>query len=231
MGVDRGRCRIVLLARNTRPDILQAVIELSRFSQNFTSYLVESLKRVIRYLKGTPKLGITFRRDPSVVSVGNTFPVSFQLFTDSDWARCKATRRSTGGYVLSLFGNLLSCASKRFPTVALSTMEAEYMTLSEAVRALLHFRNMVIEFPDLFTLPRKIPVLCDNKSAIFVADNLVNNSRSKHIDIRYHFVRERVHEGLIEILHVASEDNLADWFTKPLTTEVFVRLRSRIMGH
>ena len=132
--------------------------------------------------------------------------------------------------MLSLLGNLLSCASKRFPTVALSTMESEYMTLSESIRALLHFRNIALDFSDVFDLPKKIPVLCDNQSAIFVAENLVNNSRSKHIDIRYHFVREKVEEGILEISHVPTENNLADIFTKPLTTEVFVRLRDAIMG-
>ena len=143
-------------------------------------------------------------------------------------ARPRAGQR--GGYVLTLFGNALSVASKRFPTVALSTMEAEYMTLSESLRSLMHFRNMAKEF-DCFEVPDKLDVFCDNQLAIFISENLVNNDRSKHIDIRFHFIREKIQEGLVNLSHIATDLNMADIFTKPLTTEVFTRLRRMFMGY
>ena len=104
------------------------------------------------------------------------------------------------------------------------------MTLSESTRDLMHFRNLCSEF-DCFIIPDQLEILCDNQSAIFVAANLVNNSRSKHIDIRYHFIREEIEAGLIKLKIVASESNWADIFTKPLSTEVFVRIRNIIMGY
>ncbi len=221
---------LLWLARNTKHEILQAVIELSRYSSNFTSYHVDCLRRIMRYVKGTISHGKYFRCSGTSLTTSGKMRVPFRLYADSDWARCKATRRSTGGYVLTLFGNALSVASKRFPTVALSTMEAEYMTLSESLRSLMHFRNLAKEF-DCFEVPDKLDVFCDNQSAIFISENLVNNNRSKHIDIRFHFIREKIQEGLVNLSHIATELNMADIFTKPLTTEVFTRLRSMFMGY
>ena len=111
--------------------------------------------------------------------------------------------------------------------MALSTMESEYMTASESIRDLIHFRNMLSQFK-CFIVQEQTDVLCDNQSAIFVSNNLVNNARSKHIDIRFHFVREKIEQGIIFVKHVATHLNLADIFTKPLTTDVFVGFRNAI---
>ena len=103
------------------------------------------------------------------------------------------------------------------------------MTVSEACRELMHFRNIAKEF-EIFKVPDNIEVFCDNKSAIFVSENLVNNSRSKHIDIRFHFIREKVEQKIMRLSHIATELNLADIFTKPLTSEVFSNFTNQIMG-
>jgi hypothetical protein len=109
-------------------------------------------------------------------------------------------------------------------------MEAEYMTLSESVRDLTHFINLAKQFSFYLKVPKGIPVLCDNQSAIFNSDNLVNNQRSKHIDIRYHFVREKIADNTINVKYVATTDNVADFFTKPLTSSTFIELRKQVMG-
>ena len=104
------------------------------------------------------------------------------------------------------------------------------MTLSEATRELMHFRNVASEFP-CFEVSNEIEVLCDNNSTIFVSENLVNNSRSKHIDIRYHFIREKIEEKIVKLSHIASTLNVADIMTKPLSSDVFNKFADWMLGH
>ena len=103
------------------------------------------------------------------------------------------------------------------------------MTLSEGMRELMHFRNVASEFP-CFEVPDEIDVRCDNNSTIFVSENLVNNSRSKHIDIRYHYVRELIERKIIKLSHICTKLNIADIMTKPLTSDVFVKFANWMLG-
>jgi Reverse transcriptase (RNA-dependent DNA polymerase) len=172
----------------TRPDIACAVGQLSQFLNNPSSTHMHSAKRVLRYLQGTSTLGITYRPPP----------LRLQGYSDSDWAGDMDTRRSTTGYVVMLNNGAIAWKSRRQPTVALSTMESEYMALTEATMELKWVRTLLAGLgysngksddpTNLFS---------DNQGAIALAKNPVSHSRAKHIDIRHHFVSEAIQDRII----------------------------------
>ena len=132
-------------------------------------------------------------------------------------------RKSYSGYLVFMAGNLISWGCSKQHTVALSSTEAEYMALSDMTREVMHLIHMIGEFA---TVPRPITVFCDNKGAIFLGDKAINNKRSKHIDIRFHFVRDHIQKGDIVTEYVGTKDNYSDVLTKPVTretTEQFVQ--------
>ena len=151
------------------------------------------------------------------------------MFSDSDWATSRIDRRSISGY-LSLFANgPVSWSSRKQPTVALSTMEAEFMALASATCEAIWLRELSSELGVQDQGPISINV--DNDAAMMFPQSVMFHARSKHIDIRYHFVRERVASNEVKLNHCASEDNLADIFTKPLLRPLFEKLRNQIMSH
>ncbi|KAF7371927.1 polyprotein [Mycena venus] len=206
--------KLMYLAVGTRPDLAYAVQHLSQFSQRPAAEHMSALKHVFRYLRGTYSLGILFRGNGDI-----------KIYCDADWANDIADRRSISGYV-SFFGSApISWSSRKQPTVALSTMEAEYMALAKTTCEVLWLRELASELgltPDGPT--------SDNQSAICFAANPVFHARSKHIDIRHHFVRERVASNEVILTHCASEDNLADMLTKALPRPQFVLLRDQVIG-
>nr|GEU34813.1 retrovirus-related Pol polyprotein from transposon TNT 1-94 [Tanacetum cinerariifolium] len=139
--------------------------------------------------------------------------VALTAFADADHASCQDTRRSTSGSVQFLGERLISWSSKRQKSAAISSMEAEYIALSGCCAQILWMRLQLLDYGLGFN---KIPMYCDNKSAIALCCNNVQHSRSKHIDIRYHFIKEQVENGVIELYFVNTEYHLADLFTKAL---------------
>jgi hypothetical protein len=121
--------------------------------------------------------------------------------------------------------SLVSCSSKKQTSVALSTAEAEYVATGQCCAKLLWMRQTLRDFS--YNLS-KVPLLCDNESAIRMADNPVEHSRTKHIDIWHHFLRDHQQKGDIEVYHINTENQLADIFTKPLDEKRFCRLRSEL---
>lgn len=198
---------LIYLVTGTRPDIAVAVGEVAKYANNPGKQHWMAVKRIFRYLKETVNLGI------------NCQPNSTELivYSDADWAGDLDTRRSTTGYLFK-FGNVPICwKSKRQPTVALSTAEAEYMALSMAVQTVIWIRKLLKDFN--IASEKSTVIYEDNQGCIAMAKNPVNHERTKHIDIRYNFVREKVEDKTVEVKYLETGEMLADILTKGLPRE------------
>ena len=208
----RGMIGSLLYLTASRPDIMFATCLCARFQADPKESHLIAVKRIFRYLKGTPNLGIWYPKDTGFNLVG---------YTDSDFAGCKIDRKSTSGSCQFLGRRLVSWYSKKQHSVSTSTAEAEYIAAGSCCAQILWMRN---QLQDYGLMLDKIPILCDNTSAIAIANNPVQHSRTKHIDIRYHFLREHVMNGTVELHFVPTDQQIADIFTKPLDESTFSRL-------
>jgi hypothetical protein len=199
----------------SRPDIMLSVCMCARFQANPKECHLMAIKRIFRYLVHTPNLGLWYPK-------GSTFDLLG--YSDSDYAGCKVDRKSTSGTCQFLGRSLVSWSSKKQNSVALSTAEAEYVAVSACCAQLLWMRLTLRDFGCKFS---KVPLLCD-ESAIKLANNPVNHSRTKHIDIRHHFLRDHEAKGDIALSHVSTDKQLADIFTNPLDELRFCALRSEL---
>lgn len=191
----------------TRPDLSLSISILSRYQSCASNDLWKSLKRVLRYIKGTVKLNLIYKlSNNSETCVG---------YVDSDWAGDTIDRKSTAGYCFQLFNNTVSWASRKQPTVAMSSTEAEYMALSLAVSEACWMRNLYNDF-ELQDDYLCIKIFEDNQAAIRVANNPEFHKRLKHIDIKFHFVREKIRNKIVEVKYLSTTDQIADVLTKPL---------------
>ena len=198
------------LTDRTRPDLAFSVGVLGRHMHNPNSEHLEAAKRVLRYIKGTRSLGILY----SGSGGDNTcWPVAY---CDSDYAGDPGTRRSTSGHVFMLAGGAVSWQSRLQNIVTLSSCEAEYAALTEAIREALWIRSLMLE-TGLFS-EQAITIHEDNQSAIALSKNHSNSTRSKHIDVRNYFCREQAAIGHILIKYIQTNDQVADGLTKPLTS-------------
>ena len=146
-------------------------------------------------------------------------------YSDSDYASCKVDRKSTSGGCQLLGCSLVSWSSKKQNSVALSTAEASYISAGSCCDQLLWMKQTLLDYGVNF---KGTPLLCDNQSAIKIANNPVQHSRTKHIDIRHHFLRDHVSKGDIKIDGVSTDDQLADIFNKPLDESRFCTLRNEL---
>jgi hypothetical protein len=185
----------------SRPDIMLSVCMCARFQANPKEVHLRTVERTMRYLLYTPKFGLLYPK-------GSTF----DLIGYSD-AGCKIDRKSASGNCQFLGRSLESWASKKQNSVALSTAEAEYIVAGHCCAQLLWMRQTLRDYG--YKL-RKVLILCDNESAIRMADNPVEHRHTKHIDIRYHFLIDHQQKGDIEIAYVSTHNQLVDIFTKPL---------------
>ena len=202
----------------TRPDISAAVSKLARYMDCPAPEHWNAAKGVLRYLKGTWDLCLTFARneEPRLV-----------CYSDASWADDLDTRRSTSGMLCLIGSTAVSWSSKAQKSVALSTAEAEYMALSATAQELVWFRRLL----KVLQIEHVDPTIIweDNQSAIKISEDPVQHSRTKHIDTRYHFVRELVKDGLIAIEYCPTDVMVADILTKALPGPAFKRLRE-MMG-
>jgi hypothetical protein len=205
---------LMYLAIGTRPDISFAVARLCQFLDCYRRAHWNAAIRVVRYLKGTRLLTLSLGGNPDLDLVG---------FSDSSHADCPDTTRSTMGYCFSVGGAIFTWSSRRQKTVLNSSCEAEYIALSEASREALWLRQFLREIN--FLKPTPTILLCDNNGAKALSSDPSHHSQSKHIDVRHHFVRERVEDGSLTIWRVPGHDNVADIFTKALPRPDFTRLR------
>ena len=201
----------------TRPDIAYAAGLLARTASKWNKGHVKAAGHLLRYLRGTSDLCLTFDAISSKrVALG---------YADADWGGCLDTRRSTTGYLFRTFGGPVAWKSRRQPTTALSTAEAEYMASADATRQAIWLRLLL---DDLGEPQTTMTILNDNQACIQLSKNPVHHDRSKHIDMRHHFLRDHVNSNTIELLHVPTADNLADLLTKPLGVDKFDDLRHRL---
>jgi hypothetical protein len=191
-----------------------SVCTCARFQADPKEVHLRVVKRIMRYLVYTPKFGLWYLK-------GSTFDLIG--YFDADWAGCKIDRKSTSGTCQFLGRSLVSWASKKQNSVALSTAEVEYIIAGHCCAQLLWMRQTLKDHGYKLS---KVPLLCENESAICMADNLVEHSRTKHINIRYHFLRDHQQRGDIEIAYVNTKDQLVDIFTKPLDKKTFSKLRN-----
>ena len=204
---------LIHLSNLTRPDISFAVNYQARFMQKPSEADLIAVKRIMRYLKGTAAYGLNY------CSTGSTLVG----YSDADWAGDKDSRRSTSGYAFQLGKNLISWSSKKQSTVALSSSEAEYMASSFATQELIWLKALIKEIK--FKIP--VPILKqDNQSSIALAKNPVHHPRTKHIDIRYHFIRERVLNSELQLEFCPTTEMAADMLTKPLSQQLLVPCRT-----
>ncbi|KAK8931207.1 hypothetical protein KSP39_PZI016896 [Platanthera zijinensis] len=190
----------------TRPDIAQAVSVVSRYMGNPGRQHWEAVKWILPYLKGTPDVGLLFRRSKDVGAL--------EGFVDFDYAGDLDRRRSTSGYIFLLGGGPISWKATLQDIVVLSTTEAEYIAAVEAAKEAIWLKGLTKE---LRITQEAMKVHCDSQSAICLAKDQVYHARTKHIDVRYHKLREFVGSGEILLLKVPTEDNVADILTKPVT--------------
>jgi hypothetical protein len=200
----------------SRPDIMLSVCMCARFQSDHNECHLVVVKRILRYLVFTPCFGIWYPK-------GSTFDLIG--YSDSDYAGCKVDRKSTSGTCQFLGRSLVSWSSKKQTSVALSTVEAEYVAAGQCCVQLLWIRQTLRDFGYNMS---KVPLLCDNESAICLADNPVEHNCTKHIDIWHHFLRDHQQKGDIDVYHISTENQLADIFTKPLEEKRFCRLHSEL---
>ncbi|XP_019255950.1 PREDICTED: uncharacterized protein LOC109234420 [Nicotiana attenuata] len=202
---------------NTRPDISYNVQHLSQYMQNPREPHLKAAYHVLRYLKGDPNLGIFLSKNENY---------GVRAFCDSDWAACPDSRKSVSGYVVLLGDGPISWKSKKQHTVSLSSAEAEYRAVRQVVGELVWLLRLLAELTVPLQLP--VPVFCDSQAALHMAKNPVFHERTKHIEVDCHFVRDQVHEGLITLHHISTNDQLVDIFTKPLTWVKHCNLLSKL---
>ena len=208
----RGMIGSLLYLTASRPDIMYATCLCARFQANPREPHLIAVKRIFRYLKGTPSLGLWYTRESDFSLCG---------YSDADFAGCKIDRKSTSGSCQFLGGRLVSWFSKKQKSISTSTAEAEYIAVGGCCAQIIWMRNQLLDYGLSYS---KIPIYCDNQSAIAMTGNPVQHSLTKHISIRYHFIREQVLEGTIELHFVPTDQQLADIFTKPLPEATFNKL-------
>ncbi|KAE9565727.1 hypothetical protein PC116_g28540 [Phytophthora cactorum] len=209
---------LMYLMVGTRPDLAAAVGVLSQFAADPCPTHWQALKRVFRYIQGTKTHGIEFQ---------GSCEDGLQGYSDADWAGDIESRRSTSGYAFMMNGGCISWRSKKQRTVALSSTEAEYMALSEATQEAVWLKVFLCELGEMAN-DEAVKIYEDNQGSIALAKNPEFHKRTKHIDIRYHFVREKVEDGQVVLQYVSTTDMLADIMTKPIPATQFGVLRNKL---
>jgi hypothetical protein len=207
---------LLYLMLGTRPDITYAVIKLSQFSANPSQKHLDKAMYIMRHLVGTQNYSIVYDGKKSEGLIA---------YTDSDWAADQIKRQSTTGYFATLASGIICWQSRLQKTVALSSTEAEYMALSDTSRQVKWIQSIFTELG--FTL-KAIPICADNQGSIFIRSNPVQERRTKHIDIRYHYIHECIENGDVSVVFIEGKENTADMFTKNLGATLFLKFRDSL---
>jgi len=209
----RGMIGSLLYLTASRPDIMYSVCLCARYQSNPKESHLNAVKRIFRYLSGTKNLGLWYPKGTHI---------DLFSYTDADWAGCTIDRKSTSGTCHFLGFALVSWFSKKQNLVALSTAEAEYISAASCCAQVLWMKQTLL---DLGLSYDHVPIMCDNTSAINLSKNPVLHSRTKHIEIRHHFLRDHVQKGDITLEFISTNNQIADILTKPLALERFASLR------
>ncbi|GJX95316.1 hypothetical protein Tco_0351114 [Tanacetum coccineum] len=200
----------------SRPDIAFATFVCVRYRARPTVKYLKEVKRIFRYLRQSYNMGLWYLKDSGFELIA---------YSDADHAGCKDDCKSTSGVLQFLGEKLMSWTSKKQDCTAMSTVEAEYVSLSACCEQVIWMCTQLLDYGYKYN---QIPMYCDSKSAIAISCNPVQHSKTKHIDIQYHFIKEHVERGTVEIYFVGTEYQLADLFTKALPKERFEYLVHRI---
>ncbi|GJW97217.1 hypothetical protein Tco_0179025 [Tanacetum coccineum] len=200
----------------SRPDIVFVTFVCARYQARPIVKHLKEVKRIFRYLRQSYNMGLWYPKDSGFKLIA---------YSDADHAGCKDDCKSTSGGLQFLGGKLMSWSSKKQDCTAMSTAEAEYVSLSACCTQVIWMRTKLLDYGYKYN---RIPMYCDSKSAIAISCNPVQHSKTKHIDIRYHFIKEHVEKGTVEIYFVGIEYQLANLFTKALPKERFEYLVHRI---
>lgn len=212
---------LLYLAQRTRPDISFSVAKLAQFCSKFNGNHWNAAKRVLRYVKETKNYRITYQATGQPLTA----------YSDADWASCTKDRKSVSGYILMLAGAPVFWRSAKQTAVALSTMEAEYISMAACAREVVWMRELLKSLDLGEIIEDSTLIWCDSQAAIVHASSYIDKSRTKHIAIKHHFVRERVMDGTIRLKYVPTEQNPADLLTKPLNRNLHENHRIRMLQH
>ena len=207
---------LLFLVKHTRPDLSNPTRELSKNMDGATPAAMKELLRVIKFAIDTKDYGLKI--EPNC-EIEKELVWNIELFTDSDYAGDRETRVSVSGFILYVMGVAVMWRSRGQRSVTLSSSEAEYVALSEAVKEI----KFVYQLLTCLGIKVKLPIIVrvDNVGAIFMSENVTSKGRTKHVDIRYHFVREFVEENFIKIIFVKTKENDADIFTKNVDSNTY----------
>ena len=203
----------------TRPDITYAVNRVCQFMQQPLESHWKAVKRILRYLSGTVSHGLTFHKNSDL---------RLLAFCDADWGSDLDDRKSTTGFCVYLGSNLISWSSKKQNVVSRSSTEAEFRSLASVMTELAWLQSLMLELH----LPIAMPtVFCDNQGAVQLAANPVLHNRTKHFELDLFFVRDLVIQKKVSVQHIPSEDQIADTFTKPISSVQFHIFKDKLRVH
>jgi hypothetical protein len=219
------------LACSTRPDISLAVSLASQVLENPAAQHVSWANHILRYLKGTPDLGLRYSTAANTLEGHCNGTMKGDLlegFSDSDWAGCPETRKSHSGCVFMLNDGPVSWLSKKQTCVSRSSTEAELVALDHAAAEAVFLREVI----DYMGVPQKEPTPLheDNSGCVHLAEHEASFRKTKHMHVKYFYVRELVEEKTVRIVQCGTDDQLADIFTKILGPSKFLMFRQRLMG-
>ncbi|CAL3962787.1 unnamed protein product [Diplocarpon coronariae] len=208
---------LLFLTLATRPDISYAVIKLARFASNPSENHIIAVKNLLRYLKGTKSLGLIYKNSPNKYITG---------YCDADYAGDIGSAKSTTGYSFYLANCLFSWKSKLQSIIAQSTTEAEYMAINSAAKEAVYIKQILLELG--FYIQNKLPLYTDNNGALLLAKNPQFHERTKHIAVKYHYIRDLISKGEIDLIYINTLSQKADGFTKPLAKPQFVEFLKQL---
>jgi hypothetical protein len=221
---------LTYLAICTRPDIAYAAMALGQFNSSPTRAHLSCVKTVLRYLAGTTHLCLQFP-SPAFSSDQHTDTLSVILpstcgLSDADWASDEKDRKSISGYCFFFLNSLISWSSRKQRIVSTSSTESEYYALTNTIKEAIWIR-LFLSLTEL-PFPTPFPIFCDNQSTCTIANTDAISSRTKHIDVHYHFIRQHITDGIFSTVWIPTTDMTADIFTKPLLSTLFLRHRQNL---
>ncbi|XP_019056490.1 PREDICTED: uncharacterized protein LOC109116117 [Tarenaya hassleriana] len=204
----------------TRPDISFAVHKLSQYMSHPRTSHLKAAYRVLRYLKMAPAQGLLYSSDSDS---------KLSAYSDSDWASCPDSRRSVTGYCIFLGSSLISWRAKKQATVSRSSAESEFRALAHTTSELVWLSHLLKDL--CIPCIKPLTIFCDNQSALHIASNVVYHERTKHIELDCYFIRDHINSSLIKAMPVSSKEQAADLLTKPLPSDQFIYLLSKMGVH
>lgn len=207
----------MFLMLGSRPDLCYIVGYLARFQDAAGEDHWKHAKRVLRYLQATKDMKLTFKRNPHEPPI--------KVFVDADYASDELDRKCVSGFLIKAFGCTVLWSSKKQRAVAMSSTEAEYIAMSSSISETIWLSGLLTNLGESNLYP--VPIHEDNQGAIAMAEK-EETKRVKHIDVKFHFIREAVAEGKVKLVYVPTQKQEADLLTKPLPAPTLSTLRTKI---